>query len=176
MSAVRVADWRALWAPVPQIGPSVGNGTNVPYYNGNGAAIGSGELTYTFNIQTLLGNSMVAEIGYLGFLASHIQSWELCFGEIPYWSLPPNLNRFTTSGRTLLNSLVGSAAANTAGITLPFSGFQHALRTRGHRGPIAPALPAIFADRHHGRRRRPYRALHLSLAGDAVVQAVFGRA
>jgi hypothetical protein len=109
---------------VPQIDPSVCNGTNVPYYNGNGAGIGSGELTYTVNIQTLLGNSRAAEIGYLGVLASHIQSSELSFGEVPYWGLPANVNPFTASGRTLLNSLVGSAAANAAGITSPFSGFN----------------------------------------------------
>jgi hypothetical protein len=34
------------------------------------------------------------------------------------------LNPFTASGRTLLNSLIGSAAANAAGITSPFSGFN----------------------------------------------------
>ena len=63
------------WAPVPNIDPSVANGnTNVPYYNGKTATRGSGEMTYAFNIQRQIGSNMVAEIGYLGTLASDIQS------------------------------------------------------------------------------------------------------
>ena len=60
---------------MPNIDPSVSNGnSNVPYYNGKTATRGSGEMTYAFNIQRQIGNNMVAEIGYLGTLASDIQS------------------------------------------------------------------------------------------------------
>src|SRR5262249_58755157 len=108
------------WAPVPQIDPSVSNGnTNVPYYNGATATRGSGELTYAFNIQRQLGNSMVAEIGYLGTLASDIQSSLLAYDQIPYRSLPANLSPFTAAGRTLLTSQISSAPAAPPGITAP---------------------------------------------------------
>ena len=113
-----------FWAPVPQIDPSVSNGnTNVPYYNGKTATRESGELTYAFNIQRQIGNSMVAEIGYLGTLASDIQSSLLAYDQIPYQSLPANLNPFTAAGRTLLTSQITSAAAAAAGINAPFSQF-----------------------------------------------------
>ena len=39
------------WAQVPDIDPSVGNGSNVPYYNGKAASRPSDELTYAFNIE-----------------------------------------------------------------------------------------------------------------------------
>ena len=96
-----------FWAPVPQIDPSVANGnSNVPYYNGKTATRGSGELTYAFNIQRQLGANMVAEIGYLGTLASDVQSSLLAYDQIPYRSLPANLSPFTAAGRTLLTSQI----------------------------------------------------------------------
>ena len=39
-------------------------------------------------------------------------------------NLPANLSPFTAAGKTLLNSLVGSAAANAAGIKAPWAGFN----------------------------------------------------
>ena len=39
------------WAQVPNINPSVGNGSNVPYYNGKSASTPSDEMTYAFNIE-----------------------------------------------------------------------------------------------------------------------------
>lgn len=112
------------WAPVPNLNPGVANGTNVPYYNGETATRGSGELTYALNIQRELGSNTVAEIGYLGVLASDIQSSLLAYDQLDYRKLPANLNPFTASGRSLLSSRIGSAAANDAGITAPFSAFN----------------------------------------------------
>ena len=109
---------------LPSYDPSIGNGVNVPYYNGNGADRASGELTYAFNIQRQVGSNVLAEVGYLGVLASDIQSSLLALNQINYTALPPSLNPFTASGRTLLNSLIGSAAANAAGIASPFPGFN----------------------------------------------------
>jgi len=123
-------DGAPYWAPVPQIDPSVANGnSNVPYYNGETATRGSGELTYAFNIQRQLGASMVVEIGYLGVLASNIQSSLLAYNQIPYRSLPDNLNPFTAAGRTLLTSQINSAAAVAAGIPSPFRAFTQVFGT-----------------------------------------------
>jgi len=119
-----------FWAPVPQIDPSVANGnTNVPYYNGKTATRGSGELTYAFNIQRQLGAAMFVEIGYLGTLASDIQSSLLAYNQIDYRKLPANLNPFTAAGRSLLTSQITSASAAAAGITSPFAAFTRVFGT-----------------------------------------------
>jgi len=112
------------WSQVPNINPSVGNGSNVPYYNGKTASTPSDELTYAFNIERQLTANSVLEIGYVATLASDIQSNILAFNQLNVANLPASLNPFTASGRTLLNSLVGSAAANAAGVTPPWSGFN----------------------------------------------------
>jgi hypothetical protein len=112
------------WAQVPDIDPSVGNGSNVPYYNGKAASTPSDELTYAFNVERQLTGNSVLEVGYLGTLAAHIQSTLLAYNEIYYPNLSAALNPFTAAGRTLLNSQVGSVAANAAGITPPWSGFN----------------------------------------------------
>jgi hypothetical protein len=112
------------WAQVPNINPSVGNGSNVPYYNGKAASTPSDELTYAFNIERQLTGNSAVEVGYLGTLAAGIQSTLLAYNQINYTKLPAALSPFTASGRTLLNSQVGSAAANAAGIVPPWSGFN----------------------------------------------------
>ena len=142
-------DGAPYWAPVPQIDPSVSNGnSNVPYYNGETATRGSGEMTYAFNIQRQLGASMVAEIGYLGTLASNIQSSLLAYNQIPYRSLPANLNPFTAAGRTLLTSQINSAAADCRRNCFTFRRLHPGLRHRGDSGPSPASLPAIRADRY----------------------------
>jgi hypothetical protein len=112
------------WAQVPDLDPSVGNGSNVPYYNGKAASTPSDELTYSFNIERSLTANSVLEVGYVGTLASKIQSNILAYNQLNVAKLPAALNPFTASGRTLLNSLVGGAAANAAGITPPWAGFN----------------------------------------------------
>ncbi len=127
-----------FWNPVPDIDPSFANGNiNVPYYNGQTATRGSGEMTYAFNIQRELGHSMVAEIGYLGVLASDIQSSLLDYDEVPYRSLPANLSPFTAAGRTLLTSSITSAGAVAAGINSPYPLFT---RDFGGAATVAQAL------------------------------------
>jgi len=117
-------DGAPAWSQVPNIDPSVGNGSNVPYYNGNVASRPSDDLTYSFNIERqITGNSMV-EVGYLGMQAAGIQSTLLAYNQLYIPNLPAALNPYTAAGRTLLNSQVGSAAANAAGIVPPWSGFN----------------------------------------------------
>jgi hypothetical protein len=112
------------WAQVPDINASVGNGSNVPYYNGKAAVTPSDDLNYVFNIQRQVTNSSVVEIGYSAMFASHIQSAILAYNQINFNDLPANESPFTASGRTLLNSLVGGTAANAAGVVAPWSGFN----------------------------------------------------
>jgi hypothetical protein len=119
-----LADGAPAWAQVPNINPSVGNGSNVPYYNGKSASRPSDDITYSFNIERQITGTTVVEVGYLGMLASDIQSTLLAYNQIYYPNLPAGLSPFTASGRTLLNSQVGSALANAAGVVAPWSGFN----------------------------------------------------
>ena len=119
------------WAQVPNINPSVGNGSNVPYYNGNVAVRPSDDLTYSFNVERQITGSSAVEVGYLGMLAAGIQSSLLAYNQLYYPNLPAALSPFTASGRTLLNSLVGSSAANGAGVVAPWSGFNTLWGTGG---------------------------------------------
>ena len=113
------------WSQVPNINPSVGNGSNVPYYNnGNIAVRPSDDMTYSFNIERQLTGTTVLEVGYVGMMAAGIQSNILAYNQLNISALPANLNPFTASGRTLLNSQVGSAAANAAGINPPWPGYN----------------------------------------------------
>jgi len=109
------------WPVPPTIDPSVGIGTNPPYYAGNQANRPDSELNYSFNIQRQLTSSSVLEIGYLATLASDITSNFLAVNQVPYRSLPASLSPFTTAGRAALGSLVGSATANAAGVTAPWT-------------------------------------------------------
>jgi len=112
------------WTPPPSLDPSFGNGQNAPYYNGKRAVTPSSELTYAFNIERQLTGDMMVEVGYLGTLAAGIQSALLAYNQIDVSKLPASLSPWTASGRTLLNSLVGSTAANAAGIKAPFKAFN----------------------------------------------------
>jgi hypothetical protein len=116
-------DGPPAWEMPPKIDPAVGIGSNPPYYNGRNAITPSGELTYAFNIQRQLTGGMLMEVGYLSTLASNIQSSLLAFNQLNYHVLPSNLDPFTASGRTLLNSRIDSSAAAGAGITTPFPTF-----------------------------------------------------
>ena len=128
-------DGAPAWAQVPNINPSVGNGSNVPYYNGKAASTPSGEMTYAFNIERQLTANSVVEVGYLGTLAADIQSALLAYNEIYYPNLPASLSPFTAAGRTLLNSQVGSAAANAAGISAALVRIQPSCGAPGRRWP-----------------------------------------
>ena len=112
------------WAQVPDIDPSVGNGSNVPYYNGKSASTPSDELNYSFNIERQLTGNSVLEVGWVSTLAADIQSNLLAYNQLNVAKLPANISPFTASGKTLLNSLVGSAVANAAGVTPPWSGYN----------------------------------------------------
>ena len=111
------------YAQTPDIDPSVGNGANVPYYNGKAASTPSDEINYSINIERALTNNMMLEVGYLATNAAKIQSNLLYYNQLNLATLPAALNPFTSSGRTLLSSQVTSASAIAAGITPPWAGF-----------------------------------------------------
>lgn len=112
------------WTPPPFIDPAAGNGANVAYFNGQSTTQAPVSTNYTFNIQRQLTSTSVAEIGYIGTLSSRVHSSLLAYNQLNYRDLPAALNPFTAAGRTVLNSRVGSAAANAAGVVEPWAGFN----------------------------------------------------
>lgn len=108
---------------LPNIDPGVGVGTNPPSY---GITPGSAdrpdaEINFSFNVQRQISNSASIEVGYVATLASDITSNFLALNQVPYRSLPASLNPFTAAGRAALGSLVGSATANAAGVSPPWT-------------------------------------------------------
>jgi hypothetical protein len=109
------------WTAPPFINPTVSNGANVAWFQGNETTKLPGYDNFSFSIQRQVGSSMVAEVAYSGVLGSHLQTSLLDYNQIS----PSYLTKFGTVAQslTVLNSQVGSAVANAAGIGLPYPGF-----------------------------------------------------
>ncbi len=123
------------WTAPPFINPSVANGSSVAWFQGQETTKLPAFDNFNFSIQRQLSNTMVAEIGYNAVLGSHLQTQLLQYNQIN----PSYLTAFGTVAQsiTVLNSLVGSATANAAGITAPFPGFN---ALWGSRATVAQAL------------------------------------
>ncbi len=123
------------WTAPPFINPSVSNGTSVAWFQGNETTKLPAYDNVNFSIQRQLGNAVVAEIGYNGVMGEHLQTQLLQYNQLD----PKYLTAFGTVAQsvTVLNSLVGSATANAAGITAPFPGFN---QLWGSRATVAQAL------------------------------------
>ena len=123
------------WTAPPFINPSVSNGASVAWFQGNETTKLPAFDNFNFSVQRQLGNSMVAEIGYSGVMGEHLQTQLLQYNQIN----PSYLTKWGTVAQsiTVLNSLVGSAAANAAGVTAPFPTFNSLW---GSRATVAQAL------------------------------------
>jgi Carboxypeptidase regulatory-like domain len=113
----------------PFINPSVSNGTNVAWFQGNETTKLPAYDNFNVSIQRQLGNSMFAEIQYSGVMGEHLQTELLDYNQIN----PKYLTAFGTVAQsiTVLNSQVGSATAIAAGVGAPYPGFK---------GTVAQAL------------------------------------
>ena len=117
------------WTAPPFINPSVSNGASVAWFQGNETTKLPAFDNLNFSIQRQIGNSMVADIGYSGVLGSHLQTQLLQYNTLN----PSVLTKFGTVAQSIvvLNSQVGSAAANAAGVFAPYPTFK---------GTVAQAL------------------------------------
>ena len=123
------------WTAPPFINPSVANGASVAWFQGQEATKLPASDNFSVSVQRQLGGSMVAEAGYSGVLSSHLQTQLLQYNQIS----PKYLTAYGTVAQsiTVLNSLVGSAAANAAGVYAPFPTFNSLW---GSRATVAQAL------------------------------------
>jgi len=123
------------WTAPPFINPSVSNDTSVAWFQGNETTKLPSADNFNFSIQRQLGSTTVLDVGYNGVLGSHLQSELLQYNDLnPSW-----LTAFGTVAQsvTVLNSLVGSATANAAGVFAPFPTFNSLW---GSRATVAQAL------------------------------------
>jgi hypothetical protein len=123
------------WTAPPFINPSVSNGASVAWFQGNETTKLPALDSFNFSIQRQVGDTIVLEGGYNGVLASHLQAQLLQYNQLnPGW-----LTAFGSVSQsiTVLNSLVGSATANAAGVFAPFPGFN---ALWGSRATVAQAL------------------------------------
>lgn len=106
----------------PFINPSVSNGTNVAWFQGAETTKLPAYENFAFSIQRQVGGSIFTEVGYSGVMGQHLQSQLLDYNQIS----PSYLTAFGSVAQSLvvLNSKVGSATANAAGIKAPYAGFS----------------------------------------------------
>ena len=123
------------WTAPPFINPSVANGTNPAWFQGNETTKLPAYDNFYFSIERQLGSSMVLEGAYNGVMGEHLQAQLLQYNSLPV----ADMTKFGTVAQTttVLNSLVGSATANAAGVFAPFPTFNSLW---GSRATVAQAL------------------------------------
>jgi len=113
----------------PFINPSVSNGTNVAWFQGQETTKLPAYDNFNFSIQRQLGSSMFAEIQYSGVMGEHLQTELLDYNQIN----PSYLTAFGTVAQsiTVLNSQITSPTGIASGVKLPYPTFT---------GTVAQAL------------------------------------
>jgi hypothetical protein len=113
----------------PFINPSVSNGTNVAWFQGNETTKLPAYDNFNLSIQRQIGNSMFAEIQYSGVMGEHLQTELLDYNQIN----PRYLTAFGTVAQsiTVLTSQITSATGIASGVKIPYPGFT---------GTVAQAL------------------------------------
>ena len=119
----------------PFINPAVSNGTNVAWFQGNETTKLPAYDNIYFSLQRQFSGSMILEAAYNGVMGEHLQAELLDYNQIN----PKYLTAFGTVAQStiVLNSLVGSATANAAGVFAPFPTFNSLW---GSRATVAQAL------------------------------------
>jgi Carboxypeptidase regulatory-like domain/TonB dependent receptor len=114
------------WTAPPFINPSVSNGTTVSWWQGSETTRAPETNNFNFSIQRQLSSSMILEASYNGVIGSHLQSQLLDYNQ----DNPSVLTQFgsITQSTAVLNSQVGSALANAAGVVAPYPGFKGSVK------------------------------------------------
>ena len=106
----------------PFVNPSVSNGASVSWFQGKETTRLPETNNWNFSIQRQLSSSLILEASYNGVVGSHLQTQLLDYNQTP----TKYLTAFGTveQSTAVLNSQVGSALANAAGIALPYPTFK----------------------------------------------------
>ncbi|MFL6414868.1 MAG: carboxypeptidase regulatory-like domain-containing protein, partial [Bryobacteraceae bacterium] len=125
------------WTAPPFIDPSVSNGSNISWFQGQETTKLPAYNNFNFSIQRQLSNSFILDVGYVGVMGEHLQARLLQYNSLPGSDL--TMFGSTVNSINVLNSLVGSPLANQYGITAPFPQFS---ALWGSRATVAQALRA----------------------------------
>ncbi|HLJ18057.1 MAG TPA: TonB-dependent receptor [Bryobacteraceae bacterium] len=109
------------WTAPPFINPSVSNGSSVSWFQGQEVSRLPESHNINLAIQRQLTSSMVLEGSYNGVIGEHLQTQVLDYNQ----DNPSVLTRFgnIVQSTAVLNSQIGSATANAAGVFAPYPGF-----------------------------------------------------
>jgi len=112
----------------PFINPSVSNGTNVAWFQGDETTKLPAYDNFNFSLQREF-KGMIAEVQYSGVMGEHLQTELLDYNQIS----PSYLTAFGTPAQSIsvLNSSITSATGIASGVKLPYAGFT---------GTVAQAL------------------------------------
>jgi len=105
------------WVHVPNLLPTVDNGTNVTYWDKSQAGTPAQYWTYALDIQQELSPSTVLTMRYNGIRGEHLTSQLTRPNQI-------SPSYLTSLGPSLLTSNINSAAARAANIPIPYAGFN----------------------------------------------------
>lgn len=121
------------WTPPPFRGPATDAGGSTYLWQNPDSGRPPEFYSWNLDIQQQLPKNLVASIGYTGTKGTHLSSAILQLNQMD----PKYFNQY---GRDLLNSAATSPAAVTAGIKLPYAGFNgtvaQALRPFPHYGAV----------------------------------------
>jgi len=111
----------------PQIDPAFSNNNaRVDYWNGNEVMVPATYDSWTISTQREVRRGMTVEVDYNGSKGSNLQANLLNFNQVPLAKANDLIARFgVTQAIAILNSQVGSATANAAGITAPYPNFTN---------------------------------------------------
>jgi hypothetical protein len=110
----------------PFINPAVSNGTTVTWWQGKETTRPPETNNFNFSIQRQLTGSMIVEASYNAVIGSHLQAQLLDYNQ----DNPAVLTQFGNIAQStaVLNSQVGSALANSAGVFAPYPGFKGSVK------------------------------------------------
>ncbi|MBI3209463.1 MAG: TonB-dependent receptor [Candidatus Solibacter usitatus] len=92
------------WPVPPFIDPAFGNNGDVDWWQGRESNRLPQQLSWTITLQRELKGNLLLEAGYTSMSGSHLVANLLNYNQIDNRTLPANVNIFTNSGRTLLNT------------------------------------------------------------------------
>jgi hypothetical protein len=110
----------------PQLNPAFDNNNNTNYWNGRDATRMPEILAYTFSIQRQLSPCTLIEADYNATEGAHLQTGLLNINQVPTPVVNSLISQLGAAATvSLLNSSVTSAAAQAAGIRIPYQNFTN---------------------------------------------------
>jgi hypothetical protein len=110
----------------PQLNPSFDNNNNTNYWNGRDATRMPQILAYTFSIQRQISTSTLIEADYNATVGAHLQTGLLNINQVPTPVVNGLISQLGAAATvSLLNSSITSAAAQSAGIRIPYANFTN---------------------------------------------------